>query len=85
MFLHAYLSKTHPHILLPPLPYKHMKKGSVEPKALRVRTRMYDRYLKQLLRGPGLSSEEIKSNQFLVQFLSQSDRKEFDVTVKVLA
>lgn len=78
MFLHAYLSRQYPHVLLPPMPY--CKRASTEPRKLHKRTRIYDRYLKQMLRYQG--SEELRSDYMLVQFLTQQDRKEFDNIVK---
>lgn len=77
-FVHAYLSRTHPHILLPPMPFKQSK--STEPKHLQKRGRIYDRYLKYLLRAG--SSEEVRGDYLLVQFLSQMDRKDFDNVIK---
>jgi hypothetical protein len=53
-----------------------------EPKSLAKKARVYDRYLRQLLRGGSGGSEEIRGNHFLVQFLSQPDRKEFDNVIK---
>jgi hypothetical protein len=80
MFMHAFLSRQYPHVLLPPMPYKQAKRASVEAKNLRKRTRIYDRYLKQLLRYGG--SEEIRGDYMLIQFLSQQDRRELDNTIK---
>jgi PX domain len=80
MFIHAYLSKQYPQVLLPPMPYKQCKKASVEQKNLLKRTRIYDRYFKQLLRWGG--SEEVRGDYLLVQFLTQHDRREFDNIIK---
>lgn len=77
-FLHLYMRRAHPNLLLPPMPFS--KTFKKEPKSLAKNARIFDRYLRQLLRGGG--SAELRGNHFLVQFLSQPDRREFDNVIK---
>ncbi len=82
VFLHSYLSFNYPQVILPALP-NNSKKG--DQKQVIKLTRLYDRYLKALLRLSNIHSQEIRSSHFLVQFLTVSDRKEFDGIVKQYA
>ena len=76
--LHRYLQKSHPHILIPPVTaFKQGKK--YEPVFLKKRARILEKFLRCLMR-----SEELKSDHVLLQFLSCTDKKEYDTVMKAV-
>lgn len=71
--MQGYLTKTFPNILIPPISQFKVKK-EYDPIFLKKRARMLEKFLKQVLR-----SEELKSDMFLVSFLSMQDKKIYDI------
>ena len=69
------LLKNFPHVLIPPLPPKTSKQTM---KVIMKRERYFTRFLNAVCR-----SEELKSSQFLVDFLKCQDLKEWLQIVKV--
>lgn len=69
LFLRKILCKSFPHIIVPPLPTKAPKPN---PKYIKKREKYYQRFLQAVCR-----CEELKSSQFLLDFLSDNDLKSF--------
>ncbi len=64
------LAKKFPHIIIPPLPSK--EKIKQVPKQIKKRERYYSRFLQWVVR-----SEELKSCDFLLEFVSNCDYKKW--------
>jgi len=69
LFLRKILTKSFPHVIVPPLPSKAPK---ANPKYFKKREKYYQRFLQAICR-----CEELKNNQFLLDFLSEVDQKNF--------
>lgn len=68
------LSRDFPYVIIPPLPIK--KKKETE-KSIKKREKYLTRFMQGIMR-----SEELKSCQFLVEWLTNNDPKEFPKIMK---
>ena len=73
-FLRKILLKLFPYVIIPPLPIKKKKDSE---KSIKRRERYFTRFLQAVCR-----SEELKSCEFLVEWLKDNDAKEFAKTMK---
>ena len=74
LFLRKVLTKTYSHVIVPPLPAKAPK---AHPKVFKKREKYYQRFLQAVSR-----CEELKNNQFLLDFLAETDLKKFQKAMK---
>lgn len=73
-FLRKILQKCFPYVIIPPLPQKKKKESD---KSIRRREKYFGRFLQAVCR-----SEELKSSEFLVDWLRNSDVKDFQKIMK---
>ena len=74
-FLRKMLLKEFPYMIVPPLPAKKKKETD---KSIRRREKYLSRFMQGIMR-----SEDLKSSQFLVQWLTNDDPKEFPKVMKM--
>lgn len=73
-FLRKILLKEFPYMIIPPLPIKKKKETD---KSIRRREKYLSRFMQAIMR-----SEDLKSCQFLIQWLTNDDPKEFPKVMK---